>query len=389
MHLVFVTSLVPDGHPSTGYEIANAAVIAALRRAGVRVSVVGYVWPGKVPADPENTVVLGEVDPRTDSAPLAQKLRWLAGAMASGLTFASAKLRVAGDAGLRDALRRLEPYDAYVLNAAQMAGAFLDVLSDRPFIFVAHNVEYLSAQENAATLSGYQRLLYEREARILRSVEERLCRQARFVFTFADDDRAPLGVAADDRAATLPLVTRDAVPPRSGPRETDCDAAMIGTWTWQPNRVGLEWYLDEVAPRLPSGFRTRVAGSIPSGMRKPPAGVAFVGRVPDATALVRSGRTVPLVARAGTGVQLKTIETFELGLPSVATSRALRGVSHLPDNCVVADEPQAFADALAASAASSTDTDGSAFHRAQILAMDAGVSRGLERLLPPRREVAA
>ena len=34
MHLVFVTSIVPDGSPSTGYEIANAAIVNALRRAG-------------------------------------------------------------------------------------------------------------------------------------------------------------------------------------------------------------------------------------------------------------------------------------------------------------------------------------------------------------------
>ena len=41
MHLVFATSIVPDGAPATGYEIANAAIIDALRRAGVRVTVLG------------------------------------------------------------------------------------------------------------------------------------------------------------------------------------------------------------------------------------------------------------------------------------------------------------------------------------------------------------
>jgi UDP-N-acetylmuramate dehydrogenase len=41
MHLVFATSIVPQGAPATGYEIANAAIIDALRRAGVRVTVLG------------------------------------------------------------------------------------------------------------------------------------------------------------------------------------------------------------------------------------------------------------------------------------------------------------------------------------------------------------
>ena len=38
MHLVFATSIVPDGAAGSGYEIANAAVIDALRRAGARVA---------------------------------------------------------------------------------------------------------------------------------------------------------------------------------------------------------------------------------------------------------------------------------------------------------------------------------------------------------------
>ena len=104
MHLVFVTSIVPDGSPSTGYEIANAAIVNALRRAGVQVTVLGYCWPGKKPSDPQNTVVLGEVDVTTGSAGAMQKVQWLGAAMAGGHTFASAKLRVVGEGSLRRAL---------------------------------------------------------------------------------------------------------------------------------------------------------------------------------------------------------------------------------------------------------------------------------------------
>ena len=61
MHLVFATSIVPSGSATTGYEIANAAIVDALRRAGVKVTVLGFIWPGASPSDPEHTVVLGEV----------------------------------------------------------------------------------------------------------------------------------------------------------------------------------------------------------------------------------------------------------------------------------------------------------------------------------------
>ncbi|MCA0003884.1 MULTISPECIES: glycosyltransferase family 4 protein [unclassified Mesorhizobium] len=390
MHLLFATSIVPDGALASGYEIANAAIIAALRRAGARVTVIGFIWPGKAAADPENTIVLGAVDVRTENASALQKLAWVGKAVLSGLTFASAKLRAVSDAEVLAAIERAGPFDGYVLNSVQFAGAFEKLFDERPSIFVAHNVEHLSARENAAAAPGiFQRLLFRREARLLESVEERLCRRARFVFTLAEEDRSALGAASDDRSAVLPLVTGARPPAHSGRRRIECDAALIGTWTWQPNRIGLGWFLDKVVPHLRPDFRIRIAGSIPSDIASTHPGVAFVGRVPDAQAFIRGGAVIPLISTAGSGVQLKTIETFELGLPAVATSHALRGIDHRPVNCAVTDDPVAFAKALEAAAADITDVDGSAFHRRQLKALDAAIRFGLEKLGPVMQEAFA
>ncbi|TGS64942.1 glycosyltransferase [Mesorhizobium sp. M3A.F.Ca.ET.201.01.1.1] len=390
MHLLFATSIVPDGALASGYEIANAAIIAALRRAGVRVTVIGFTWPGKAPVDPENTIVLGAVDVRTESASPFQKLAWVAKAMLAGLTFSSVKLRVVQDSEVRAAIENAGPFDGYVLNSVQFAGAFEELFGDRPSIFIAHNVENRSAAENAAAAgSALQRWLFRREARLLKLMEERLCRAARFVFTLAEEDRAALGVASDDRSAVLPLVTRAEAPAKRAPRRIDCDAALIGTWTWQPNRIGLDWFLAKVVPHLRPDFRLRIAGNMPSGIVSTHPGVEFVGRVPDAQAFVRGAAVIPLISTAGSGVQLKTIETFELGLPSVATSRSLRGIGYRPDNCMVTDDPVAFAAALEAAAADASDVDGSAFHRRQIQALDAAMELGLGKLGAVRREIAA
>jgi hypothetical protein len=390
MHLLFATSIVPDGALASGYEIANAAIIAALRRAGARVTVIGFAWPGKPAADPENTVVLGAVDVRTENASPLQKLAWVAKAMLSGLTFASVKLRVVPDRDVRAAVVRAGPFDGYVLNSVQFAGAFEKLFDDRPSIFVAHNVEHRSAWENAAAATGsFQRFLFRREAKLLKAMEERLCRRSRFVFTLAEEDRAALGVGSDDRSVALPLVTRADAPERKGPRRIDCDAALIGTWTWQPNRIGLDWFLEKVVPHLRPDFRIRIAGSVPAGVVSAHPGVTFVGRVPDAQAFVRGAAVIPLISTAGSGVQLKTIETFELGLPSVATSRSLRGIDHRPVNCTVTDDPRAFASALETAAADVRDVDGRAFHHRQMKALDAAIGLGLQALGPVRQEVFA
>jgi hypothetical protein len=395
MHLLFATSIVPDGALSSGYEIANAAIVDALRRVGARVTVLGYAWPAKPASDPANTIVLGEIDVRTEGAPPLRKAGWLMRAVASGMTFASAKLTVASPAAVRAAIDRAGPFDAYVLNGAQMAGAYQTIFADKPRLFVAHNVEHHSAEQNAqAAQSAFQKFLFRREARLLRELEARLCREASFVYTLAAEDRAALGVGSDDRSLALPLVTTssEAAPP--SPRMIECDAALIGTWSWQPNRIGLDWFLEKVMPHLASDFRIRIAGHAPPDLKSQHPGVEFVGRVPDAEAFVRSAAVIPLTSRAGTGVQLKTIQTFELGLPSVATSLSLRGIDHRPRNCVQADDPIVFAQALMRTARDRMpDADGRSFYRHQRAELDRRIGHGLAKaglLAPePKRELIA
>ena len=391
MHLVFANSIVPAGKPATGYEIANAAIIGALKRVGARVTVIGYVWPGAAPSDPDNTIVLGEIDVRTETASGMQRAAWLLKAVQLGTTFSSVKLRAASPTAVKAALARVEPYDAYILNAVQFAGAFEGMFDDRPSIFVAHNVEYRSAEENAAAATGIvARTLYAREARLLKRIEARLCARADFVWTLAEEDRRLLGIDSPAKSTSLPM-TVAAEPPRAmAARQPTFDVALIGSWTWQPNRIGLEWFLNEIVPRLPRDITVKIAGKAPADLAAGYPAVEFVGFVPDATDFVRSARVIPLISRVGTGVQLKTIEIFELGLPSVATSSSLRGIAARPQNCVVVDDPAAFAEALTrAVRAPMPDADGHRFYEAQRAALDERVAAGLARLDMRSSEAAA
>jgi hypothetical protein len=149
--------------------------------------------------------------------------------------------------------------------------------------------------------------------------------------------------------------------------------------------VGLEWFLGEVVKHLPSDFSIGLAGHVPAGMGMMPQQVALLGRVADASAFVQSCAVIPLVSRSGTGVQLKTIETFELGLPSVATRHSLRGIATVPANCRITDDPKAFALALVETTSGVRTglikpLSGNAFHQGQIKLQDEAIRTAIGQL---------
>jgi hypothetical protein len=380
--LAFLTALVPTAKPDTGFEIANAAIIAALRAQGHEVRIIGFARPDDGVSPDPDLILVDRFPIENAVAPAALKLAWLATALRDGLPFAAAKLRHAARGRVLPALEAAGPFDAVVVNAAMPGGAFPEVLARWPALFVAHNVEHVSARQNAAHAGNpLMRWLWAREARLLERLERALCDNSRFVWTLAEEDRVCLAPRAP--SAVLPLIHVEAG--RSLPDvPSRYDVGLIGTWTWEPNLIGLRWFLTEVAPLLPAEVSVAVAGRTPDGLVGPPQ-VTFLGRVPDADAFLSACRVVALASRAGTGVQLKTIETFQLGLRAVATPMSLRGFAELPANVRVAGEAAAFAEALVQQVAAARSgilpiLDGSAFVAAQQSRMKTAVSQGLATL---------
>jgi hypothetical protein len=379
MKILFATSLLPKADAASGYDIANRAIVHGMRSLGHEVVAMGFTEPGTKPAR-EDDVDLGSVDVVTARAGVVRKLGWLARAMRNRTTFAGAKLQVVDSGTLRSRMSAAGPFDLVVLNGAPIAAAFERVLTGARFAYVAHNLEHKSALESAAAARGLaERMLYKREARMLEALETRLAAAASHVFTLSDDDAAAFKALGARSASTVPLVA-SLEPQPPAPRRPTWDAGLIGTWSWMPNRIGLDWFCKEVMPLLPQDFSVAVAGGLADAPASAHPGLKFLGHVPSAGDFVRSAACLPLTSKAGTGIQLKTLEAFETGISTVATAASLRGIARRPANCVEADAPAAFAAALvkAALRGTSGDLDGRNFHAAQMAGMLSALAGGLE-----------
>ena len=333
MHIAFVTSLVADGKPTTGFEIANEAIIAGLRAVGCKVTVIGFRQPRQNEIMDPDTIVLETLSVENSGASLLQKTRWMVEAIARSMPVGGSKLKVLSWERLKTALEKAGPLDGIIINSVQMPTAFPQLLEFAPYIYVAHNVEYRSAEQSSLSASGRkERYLYSRDARLLAPIEKQLCEGASHVFVLSEDDKATLQLS-DASATMVPLVlpVDDSIGDDNlEDHQITHDVGLIGTWSWQPNFVGLKWFLDEVVPLLDSNITVSVAGNMPPLDANDYRSVNFVGRVASAEEFVEQSRILALISRSGTGVQLKTIEAFQRCMPCVATKSSIRGIPVVP-----------------------------------------------------------
>jgi glycosyltransferase involved in cell wall biosynthesis len=145
----------------------------------------------------------------------------------------------------------------------------------------------------------------------------------------------------------MPVPVRVPLPPRPS-------VLYLGLMTYAPNKQGAEHLLGDIWPRVRAQHPQavlRIAGKgceLIAGHGTPPAGVEFLGFVPDLQALYADSRVVVAPILTGGGTRVKIIEAVLYGRPVVSTTLGAEGLelSAARGELVIADEPAAFARAV-------------------------------------------
>jgi len=128
--------------------------------------------------------------------------------------------------------------------------------------------------------------------------------------------------------------------------------AFWGLMSYRPNRDGAQWFLDEVLPfvvaRIPD-VQVLVIGAGGELLRLPRSpDVRATGFVKDLTLFLSQIDVAVVPLRAGGGTRIKIIEAWANNIPVVATSVGAYGLGAVDgENILLADEPNAFAAAVA------------------------------------------
>jgi glycosyltransferase involved in cell wall biosynthesis len=316
-----------------------------MRLAGHQVRVLGFSRdastppPGSIPAE------IRAIE--TSSAGLA-KFAWLAGSFLRHQPYVCEKFRSHRYADLLTHSTVSGRADLLVLDHAQMVWLLPKWRRwARSLVFIAHNHEAsLYALQSKHVRSMPQRYLLNRDSRLLQRLETHLARAADQIWTLSEPERQAFeAMGGHGKTSLLSLASQ--MPPATTHRaEKTFDIGLLGTWSWDVNGRGLQWFVQKVLPLLPAQVSVRIAGRGSDHLPEATPNCLGLGFIPDAANFMASANVLAVPTVTGAGIQLKTIEAISSGTPTVSTSLGLRGLTDLPDFVAVADTQEAFAAAL-------------------------------------------
>jgi glycosyltransferase involved in cell wall biosynthesis len=184
-----------------------------------------------------------------------------------------------------------------------------------------------------------------------RALEDSLIRASDVVATVSEEERMEVRRRSpESRTLVLPNVHEVTDRPVVG-MASRRDLIFVGNFTHPPNVDAICWFSRCVMPlirtRLDVVLRVVGAGATAKMVASWGPFARYEGWVPDVLTLCSESRVAVAPLRYGAGVKGKIGQALSLGLPVVTTSAGAAGMDLVDGtHALIADEPQAFADAV-------------------------------------------
>lgn len=291
------------------------AFVETMRKAGHIVQVFGFA---RTEASVPNGSTRVEIRAVESASAGWAKYGWLLRSFLSGAPYICEKFRSSAYLDHLHGATRLGKADVLVIDHAQMGWLlpFAETLALNT-VLIAHNHEAALYQAEAARqTSGIKRAMLGRDSALVDILEHRLADQADQVWTLsASESSAFSAMTRQHKISLMPLAGR-MLPARPARHPIRYDIGLLGTWSWDVNGQGLDWFVQRVMPLLPKQLQVRVAGRGSERVNGKQANLVGMGFVDDPVRFVHEARVLAVPTIAGAGIQLKTIEAIASGTPT-------------------------------------------------------------------------
>lgn len=251
-------------------------------------------------------------------------------------------------------LLRTRHFDLVHMDSIVFA-RYLPLLGDLPVVCGHHNIEsVLLRRRGQAERTPWQRAYMRHQARLMEREERSTCARCRLNVVVSDADQNELRrISAGAKSAVIPNgVDIEAFQPGLG---RDEGLVYVGGLDWLPNRDALEYFCEEILPRLRAtgaGTPVRWVGSASDDVRRQYRDrhrVELTGYVTDVRDYLRDAACCIVPLRVGGGTRLKILDAWAMGKAVVSTSIGCEGLAAEDGrNILIRDDPESFAHAVRA-----------------------------------------
>ena len=229
-----------------------------------------------------------------------------------------------------------------------------DLWPDAKFILDEHNCEAIIARRKAKEVNNiFKKLFLKLEAYKLGIFEANSIQNVDKTIVLSHADYSSLRQLSktDFDHAIIPI----GVPDRGRKKKTDDDTLnilFIGTLTWEPNNIGLIWFLKEVMPILESkklDYHFFIVGKNPSAeivklSKKYQGKITITGYVDSVDEYYDRCDCTIVPLFIGSGQRVKLIEAFSKGIPAISTTIGAEGLEYKNNESIfIADDKKSFA----------------------------------------------
>jgi polysaccharide biosynthesis protein PslH len=247
------------------------------------------------------------------------------------LTFLKTRsLKLSSYAGLSKPLNFYSDYDVIFCNHDFSAIDYKKFLKlSKPFIIRKHNIEY-KLINNKNLFSRYER-------RMLKNYELEVMSKASSVIHISPNEFELDNVSYKKFFVYPPLFTKEINKlNRYSIVNRDIDILCVSNFNWKPNKLGLNWFLNNVFNKQ-NKLNLHLVGKGSEYFNKY-NNVVTHGYVDNLDSLYRRAKffVVPIVS--GAGIKIKLIEAVSKGLPIITTSKGLEGLEIVKEYVYIIDE---------------------------------------------------
>jgi len=251
-----------------------------------------------------------------------------------------------------DRLLREHSFDHVVCDFLSSAPHFSDL--SRTVLF-QHNVEAMIWNRHVEHAgSPWRRSYFRRQARLMLEYERQVCRSVKNVIAVSEADAAKMReLYGVQQVSAVPTGVDVAYFQPTAEAQPATDLVFVGSMDWMPNIDGAVWFVNEVLPlirRKMPDCSLAVVGRTPgrevTELAERDPGIRITGTVADVRPWLWESKVSIVPLRIGGGTRLKIYEAMAARTPVVSTTVGAEGLDiSRGENILIADEPEAFAEA--------------------------------------------